>query len=152
MPARAASFTRHRVVGFWRCITDRPTDAVIRDATFLFDSSPCTWYLKRRDYCRHLWKRKGVFTYAKTHPQMVPHRSTFTDSDVRVCRARQKRDADIMPPKSRNLSTEIGLPTVSTVHLSRRGREIDTPVDKQRKGVKTCFYENTIYPYRCFYC
>ena len=85
------------------------TNAVARDATFLFDKRPSAWYLKGRDVCRHVWKtssKQGVSPYAKTHPQLVPPRSTFTDGDARVCRARQKRAADIMSPKSRNLLPE----------------------------------------------
>ena len=103
----------------------------------MFDSSPCAWYLKGRDYCHHPWKRKGVFTDAKTHPTMVPHRSTWTDGDARLCAAREKRAASTVSSKSRNLSTETDLPTVSTDALSRCGHQIDTRVDN-RKEVKTC--------------
>ena len=141
LPARAAASTQHSVAGFWRCITDPSTGAGIRDATFFFDSSPCAWYLRGRDYCRHPWKRKGVFTDAKTHPTMVRHRSTCTDGDARLCAACERRAASTVSSKSRHLSTETDLPTVSTVHLSRRGRDRHTR-GSQRKGVKTCLEAN----------
>ena len=85
-----------------------PTDTVIRDATFFFDKRPSAWYLKSRDACRHVWKisKQGVFPYAKTHPTMVPHRSATPHGDAWLYSAREKRDADIMSPKSRNLLPE----------------------------------------------
>ena len=98
----------------------------------MFDSSPCAWYLKGRDYCHHPWKGKGVFTDAKTHPTMVPHRSTFTDGDVRLCAARERRAASTVSSKSRNLST-VTTASVSTVHLSRCGHQIDTRADHNEK-------------------
>ena len=70
--------------------------------------------------------KKGVFSYAKTHPTMVRYRSAFTDGDARLREARKTCDAAPVLSKSRNLSTETDLPTVSTVHLSRRGQEINT--------------------------
>ena len=74
VPARAASSTQQRVTGFWRCITDRPTGAVIRDATFFFDKRPSAWYLKRRDTCRHVTCRLRL-----SLPRPRTHRSLCRD-------------------------------------------------------------------------
>ena len=91
-----------------------PTSTVARDATFFFDKRPSAWYLKGRDACRYPWKtsKQGVSTDAKISPKMVPHRSTFTDGDTRVCRAHKKRAANPVSSKSRNLSTQTDSPAV----------------------------------------